>query len=227
MSTINPGRYNTQIDDIALILKKINILEYRNYSPHYPKDAASEFRNLSYDDVWEKCFKEQYYDFQLIDNSIIKFNISSFDPLKLSYLYYDCPYDCITYELYLADNGLNYCEVGDELRFEYEQYLTTCQRKRCIVPIRYDIDFNSYNPDIHPASHIHIGFKNSIRISTQKLLKPISFALFIIRQCYPDAWKMLLSKEKKVSIWRNIRDDLELISSQYYCDIDRKEMLLS
>ena len=86
------GLYKTQINEISDILKKLELYEDRNYNPIYPSNPAAIFKGLNYANIWEKCFKEQYYDFQLIDDSLLQFRVESYNPLYFSYAYYECPY---------------------------------------------------------------------------------------------------------------------------------------
>jgi hypothetical protein len=58
-----------QITMVEEILNKLDMLEDRKWYPTYSESQASTFRHKIYLDIWQICIKEQYYDFQLSDNS--------------------------------------------------------------------------------------------------------------------------------------------------------------
>lgn len=221
------GTFYSQINESARILTKLNIMETRNFYPPYSKYSASLFRNLTYVDTWKFCYKNQYYDFQLVDNSLLQLKALAFNPLSLSYIYYECPYDCPSYQDFLVQLGLNVREVGYELKSDYEEYLATCEIKETVTPVRYDFVPSDYKEGGHPASHLHLGHRGNIRIGTKKILKPLSFVLFVIRQYYPKSWIEFLPMPN-APIWcRNVRANLANVPSKFWNKYDRWEMALT
>jgi len=133
----------------------------------------------------------------------------------------------MSYLDFLASNALNYYEVGDSFRVEYEEYLSTCKIKETFTPIRYDFAPSLYTEGRHPASHIHFGHQNEIRVGTKHILRPLSFLLLIIRQHYPNAWQRLIQHEEAVSWCRNVREHLDVIHDVYWNVMDEWEMILT
>jgi hypothetical protein len=220
------GVFRAQLNQLNSVFKKLGILDYRNFRPSYPNNPASLFRKKAYLDVWNDCFVGQFYDFQLADNSLFQFQVYRYKPLKFSYGYYECPYDCLTYYEFLLQSDYELLEVGDSFRPEYEEYLTTCSLKLSFTPIRYDYDPGSHVPGRHPAAHVHIGFSNNIRIGARNILKPISFVLFVLRQCYPDRWLSFVNDKQNLTLCSNIRETLNTIDSDNWTALDSIEMVL-
>ncbi len=220
------GIFRTQINTAWDILKRLELDEERVVLPNYPRRAASMFRHLSYLETWKLCFQEQYYDFQLSDSSLLQFTVDSYSPLALRYVYYECPYQSLTYADFLEEQGTSRHEVGDELVPDYEDYLSTCDMKETVTPIRYDYSPEQYMAGIHPASHIHFGHRNSVRVATKNILRPLSFLCLIIRQCYPDAWRQLLTIQEAESWCKNVRENLERVNEQFWNSLDKWEMIL-
>ena len=177
--------------------------------------------------MWEDCFKNQFFNFQLTDNSLIQFHLISVRPLSVSYSYLECPFDSLTYRDYLLQAGFDLEEVGESFRSDYEQYLTACGLKETVTPIRYDFEPAAYSEGLHPASHVHFGHINDIRVGTQRILKPISFILFILRQIYPRTWEQFHRLPDADQIAKHVRNSLSHIDAQLYNKLDTREMMLT
>lgn len=223
---MNVGLLNTQITTAWGLLVHLGIADERNWNPKYRNLQAASFRHLRYIDVWKTILNEGFYDFQLTDNSLLQFRVPSFNPLEVSYAYYECPMECSTYDEFLREVGATYEDVHDELRPKYEDYVSTCSAKDVVTPIRYDFSPNLYRSGIHPASHIHFGHNSAIRVGTNKILRPLSFVLFILRQCYPNVWQAFLGHKDADNLCRNIREHLSDVPNDYWHNLDEREMRL-
>jgi hypothetical protein len=133
----------------------------------------------------------------------------------------------ITFEDYLlmADRQENTENDPIILRHEYELIEPT--KKDAITPLRYDYNLDIYKEGIHPASHLHMGFNNNIRIATERILKPISFVLFILRQNYPNIWIGYISREYHNPILRNIRVTLDTVENDFRQRLDELQLFLA
>jgi hypothetical protein len=225
---MNLGQFRTQVDTAWDIIRKLELGEDRVYRPVYPANPAPLFRHLTYVEIWKLCFREQYYNFQLKDDSLIQFRVESFNPLCMSYVYYECPYTPVmSFDEFLRD----YLEVDDwedqrYLKRDFEDYYNLSNNKEVITPIRYDYSPQLYNEGLHPASHFHFGHKSSIRVGTKKVLLPVSFICFVLRQAYPEEWQHFVQIED-ANIWvRNVRDGLEDVNTEYWNTLDYWEMTL-
>lgn len=226
---MNRGQFETQVSTVWEILRLLGLGEDRVYRPQFPQDAASLFRKLTYVETWNLCFREQYYDFQLTDDSLIQFRVESYMPLCVSYVYYECPYNpSVTFDQFLRDYmGLTEFDSHLYVRRDFEEYYTLLENKESYTPLRYDYTPAHYKEGRHPASHVHFGHKNNIRVGTKKVLQPVSFLCFILRQCYPDLWQNLTAMHE-AKLWsRNVRDNLEDVNTDYWNDLDHWEMSLT
>jgi hypothetical protein len=225
---MNKGEFETQLNIAWDIIRQLNLQFDRIWSPSYSGAQASSFRGLNYSQVWKKCLSEQLYDFQLVDNSFFQFRVESFGPVKVGYAYYECPYRCMSYsEFILQELGGDPADVGDAFMTDYSNYIVSSFPKDTVTPLRYDYAPDDYTEGRHPASHIHFGHCNNIRVGTRHiLLRPLAFLLFVIRQYYPDKWIELL-RDDKAWIWcRDIRDNLDEVHANYWKELDKLEMSL-
>lgn len=219
------GLIEAQLNTIAGLLKELEMLRERNY-PTYPPNPASIFRNLKYADIWSLCFKEQYYDFLLEDHSILQFRFDIYQPSPISYSFYDCPFEnVISFQDFLEEQrefnpGSSVIEVAEL----FELYRSTLENKDTVTPIRYDYEPKNYRQAGHPASHVHVGQANNIRIGIKRVLRPISFTLLILRQYYPDKWTKFLSMPDASNLCRNIREHLDPIDESLWSALDEHEM---
>ena len=75
-------------------------------------------------------------------------------------------------------------------------------------------------------SHIHFGWNNDIRVATRRVLNPVSFGLFIVRQRYPREWERLVLLEQSESWCRNVRETLDEIAEKFWGEADERELAL-
>lgn len=223
---MNEGLFKAQLNEGWLLLCSLGLDGYRNHFPRYPDNPGALFRRMTYHHTWEMCFAKMFYDFQLFDNSLIQFRIVNGATPSYNYSYYECPYSSMTYNEFLGTLDASYDESGDEFRQDYEAYLSSCDLKDAVTPIRYDYNPGQYVEGRHPASHLHLGFFSNIRLSTKKILKPLSFLLLIIRQCYPEVWSRIHERTNADILCRNIRISLEDVSNDYCNPLDLNEMIL-
>lgn len=225
---MNEGTFHNQVKEIKPILKSLDLFGDRIYRPKYPPNPAAIFRHLDYSSIWKKCFAESYFDYQLSDDSLIQFRVESFNPLCVSYVYYECPFvPSLPFPEFLRD----FIEVEDwnsphYRKQDFSDYYLMADKKEVVTPIRYDFSPSLYRSGLHPASHIHFGFQSNIRVGTKKLLKPISFVLFILRQVYPDYWGKFTGLEIANHAVRNIREHLDDVHNDFWNELDNWEMSL-
>ncbi len=220
------GKFETELNEIEKLLRKIDFFEERNYYPNNDLDAAI-YRSKKYIENWKSLISDNIYNFILTDNSIFKFYLSPSES-KISFTFYECPYICLSYKDYLTSNDLEEDFENKMFLDYYEVYVHQCEIKENPVMVRYDLDYNSYLEGLHPVSHIHIGHKNQIRIVLKKILSPKSFVSFIFRQNYPAHWKLISSSKNE---WKNyfIKEKLTLleIKDSHWNELDHSEFHLS
>jgi len=224
------GLFQTQINTVEEIFKRIGLFEERQHHPNKSTQASS-FRGKSYREVYEICLRDYIYDFRLADQSLFLF-VSGYDNhhiLHPAFSYYECPQNIMDYKSFVEDAlgmELNPEQLDDEFRIDYEDYVVSADFKRVVTPLRYDYDPKCYEAGSHPASHVHFGFSNEIRVATRRIMNPISFALFVVRQIYPFQWK-LLRQQANATIWcRNVREHLDEVDDSYWENEDDMEAML-
>ncbi len=223
---MNKGEFSAQVNRVEKLLVDLGLLNERISYPNYGNLTAAHFRALSYSDILRKCYSEKLFDFRLVDDSIIQFRGTSFRPLSVSYSYYECPYlPMLTLENYLQQQ-LYLNQDADEYDVIRDYELIAPTKKETVTPVRYDFAPSTYIEGLHPASHIHIGHDNHLRVGTKKILKPLSFTLFIIRHYYPEKWQDFFHIRNAQEISRNVSINLEEVDTCYSLAHDMWEMRL-
>jgi hypothetical protein len=231
------GRFGAQLEAIEKLLGALDLLEERQASPNKSLGAA-HFRGMNYRQVYEECIREYAYDFRLVDQALLLFTRAGHDEHdgQLGFCYYESPVNVVPYKDFVAlELGISptqpdckkiLAEFGDELRPDYEQYVTSQDSKTVVTPLRFDYKAEDYRPGIHPAAHVHFGFANQIRVGTRRVMNPLSFVLFILRQRYPEKWVRFRKLKDSEQLCRNVRQELDLVHKDYWGDEDEREASL-
>ena len=211
------------------MLQRLNLGISFNSKPPTPESPASFFRKNSYIEIWKKYYSYGFHHIKLIDNSLLYFTIdlNSSKTWEASYTFLECPYDLQSYTSFISDFGYSYDDIGDSLMDDYEESISNTPIKSSHTPIRYDFHPQQYQHGIHPASHFHIGFDNNVRICSAKLITPVAFTHFIIRQHYPDQWKFYLEDTSNHAIIINEKHALGDINNSMFLDFDKSELFMS
>lgn len=212
------GKFATQLNTLEGYLSNLHLLKQRNLYQG-PEFQMSSIRDLSYDEVWMAHFKKNWYHFLLEDNSLLFFKTEQ--PESFSYL--GCPYVCFSYREFVAENGLDYTEIRDSLSEDYENYLMQSELKQFPDYFRYDFDPGSYRPGLHPASHIHCGLTESVRIGILYEMDIMAFVGFILRQIYPGVWQTVLKNKGDYPELFGFKQGLTLINKQFYATNDQQQ----
>lgn len=231
------GRFRAQLNTVEKILSKLELLEERMNFPNKTLGVGF-FRGKTYRQIYNDCLREFSYDFRLTDQSLLLFLKGGNDQHsgELCFSFYESPVDLMSYREFIAselDISSLHEEVdkaiavfGDELKSDYEEYISTLNTKNHVTPIRYDYKPMHYQQGCHPASHVHFGLDNQIRVNTERIMNPISFLLMILRQRYPGQWNILL-QQPRIRIWvRNVRDTLDEVDARYRNQKDQFELTL-
>jgi hypothetical protein len=234
---IAEGRFQTQLNTVDVILGRVGLLEERNLFPNKGLGVGF-FKDKSYRQVYEDCVREYSFDFRLVDQSLLLFlkNGRNVNDGGLSFSYYECPVKILPYKEFVGtqidlspfDEGFeeSVAQFGDDLRADYEQYVSTTDSKNVVTPIRYDCKASDYKEGRHPASHVHFGFGNEIRVGTRRVMNPVSFILMVVRQCYPDCWDVLRGSQY-ANVWcRNVRESVDEVDGAFWNDGDKMEVAL-
>ena len=229
------GAMNSHYNDSKNILNTFGIDFQENYEKRAKNfiDAYSEeYKKQSLIgtavEAYNAAIKFQDYSFLLDDGAIIQF---SYSKTKLRFAYTECPYDAMSYKEFLHSIELDYSECRDQFYEEYNQYLIEKPQKEHITHMRYDDSEEEYKEIIHPASHLHFGQNNSIRIPVNGILYPSSFVMLVTKQVYWEQFKEIircsdkLNQEKLDFYIKHIRF-IDEISSNFFSENDCKELTL-
>lgn len=212
---INENKMRGSKSNLIHLLEQIDLLGDINYSipecsfekNKFSKEFLSVSQKGSYKEIYDCAMKNKDYDFRLKDNSIMQFTNEKDtrrNIVKLRYAYYKCPY------LIFGNNEIESTDVF------LEDY----------VSIRYDYDLNEYEETIHPISHFHIGNDNNLRIPVDKIVEPLEFGIFIIRNIYIKEWKELVKDISIKNICIKSKEKLEKIEDDFFTNAERKFLYL-
>ena len=98
--------------------------------------------------------------------------------------------------------------------------------KNYTTPVHYDYQTSEYKEGYHPASHMHIGTGNNIRLASKKILNPMSFTLHIIRHHYLEQWKALIGDGTIKEVGHHVSIALDNVPEEYWKEYDHFELAL-
>lgn len=222
---MNNALFGPQLNEIENLLISFSLLEERWWNPDTSKLIPAIFRTMNYRDVWEKHYEDKLYHFLLVDKSMLLYRYSeNAGSVQINYSFLECPLNVPTYIEFLNSQGFTYEDVGHEFFPDYQLEVDSAQYKISSIPIRYDYDPIAYREGLHPVSHIHFGHSTSIRIATERILQPISFTYFIIRQYYKEKWEDFINHSDAPTKCRKIREHLDPINAKFFNIKDNWEM---
>lgn len=190
------GKFISSINEAVGLLNKLKLLKSKGskgngvYSEEFIK--ISKANNLV--ETYKCAIKNEDYDILLKDESIIQFQKKDDD---LRYAYIQNPYKYISKEdyitlIYTAEELEELSEFSlEELvnENEYEQFLNEQRLNSISNYFRYDCSPSGYKPLIHSYSHFHIGMNENVRIPSSKIITPLKFTKFCIKNTYFENWK--------------------------------------
>lgn len=181
-------------------------------------------RELKYEQMWKLAHDNKWFHIQFEDLSIIQFQNSP----SPSFHFIECPLDVPPLRDFIVGLGKDYrSRHNTDIKELYEEVIETSELREHLTPIRYDLDFGSYRPGVHPAAHLHIGLDNNIRLALPREMTPFSFLLFVLRQKYPSNWEKILQSNLCDSIAQSVRHSLPVIADKYWQNLDLCEISLS
>jgi hypothetical protein len=223
--TVTAAKFAASVNQAFGLLTKLGVMGSRSFDARYPAGMPASLRALSYRAAWEKCAELGWYDFRLVDASLLQFHR---EENHLSYSFLEAPLTALAFEDFAAESvGEEWSVLEEELRSDYELYLSSDLAERSVTPVRYDYEPDLYRSGLHPAGHFHFGVNNHIRVCAAKILTPLSFVLFILRQFYPQKWEILLADEKSKRLFREVRSSLDAVSVVFFRESDFHELHLT
>lgn len=182
-------------------------------------EVIGELRVRSYLEQWKLAIANQWFHVKLADHSLFLFK----EGIAPSYSFLHCPIDVPSFAEFLSVAGVKDSPASRRsLVGEYQLAFDTAGARASVTPIRFDYDPNGYRAGVHPASHIHIGLQNQIRISVSRMT-PVSFFLFVMRQMYPEAWARLIEHFPRSELKTKVRPRVDGIPPELWSDLDEIE----
>lgn len=211
---MNEAMLKASIRECKKLLDDLDILvEYNTSRPQILtiNKFSEEFIKISqkkdYLAIYNVAMKNRDYDFLLEDDSFIQISCS-FDGQSgtkvIRYAYYENPRRIKSYEEFLIEHfpdDFGQDGIVDEEQIflrDYEQYKMEALLKETVTPIRYDYDLENFMPIVHPISHIHIGHNNNVRIPINKILTPLKFIIFVVRNVYRKKWLSVIKENDEL-----------------------------
>lgn len=233
------ANFNISFGKIESTLKSFDLLKMKGIKNLINDGVSDEFKKASLSNKYYQAYKsglENYdFDFLLKDESYFQFQyINKEGVLEIRYAYFQNPFEYLTYEEYLeSEIDLNEIDesiesIGNLFEVEYNQFLNEQELTSNYSTIRYDSDFKNYKPILHSVSHIHIGHLSDIRIPLDKILSPLRFVLFTLKNIYYHNWKNKWENDNKDLVLK-LRDCLngeEDLGAEYWNDDEKIELHL-
>jgi len=196
------GQYLAQVNAVKKVLQTADLYRDQNQYSNYSNFKLSEFKSMKFIEAYKNSLNERFYDYELNDNSLLQ---------------------------YISHSNSNYtfCYISSPFSEETElnnRFTGPYPLKENFLIIRYDYQPSDYKKFCHPCAHFHFSTGNHIRLGIKKILNPISFIFFILRQCYPDEWLYYIKGNNDEKIYKNIRNGLDDIPDKIFND--EKELVL-
>lgn len=229
---LSVGKYSAKCNSASALLRKCNLFLKDNRYPKPLSGIASLVKKKDYQEIWRLLIEDSFFRILLKDYSFFTFEIdpngcSSNNLISMSY--YGCPYKFIDIKSYIVQElGEEYVAFTDEPSIieGYQQALYESVSVESPVTFRYDYAPADYDSGRHPASHLHIGHNNQIRVGCERILNPVSFVAFVVRQQYPEIWKSAVLPSHVHLCKGSIRDAIPSVPIKFKTENDRFEMYL-
>lgn len=222
--------FRAKVKQAGEVLSAVGLLAHANPWPPVYAGMAKDVRKQPYRKEWEHYESKSLFDFKLTDGSLFQFKDAPEAHTERSFCFYESPLAVDDFETFVVttyDVTIN--ELGELIEGaeeDYEAYLSSADLKRAIAAIRYDHSPPLYREGCHPASHVHVGHGNEVRIGTRRVMNPVSFTLFVVRQVYPNHWTRLLDLDIAAEHVKHVRQSLDAIDSTFQGTRDMWELYL-
>jgi hypothetical protein len=137
--------------------------------------------NPDYKELYRIALRNRDYNFLLTDYSFFQFaHRREGDDFSIRFAYYANPYKSMSLD--------DVIEIFDGADYElYLQLLEEREERSDALVIRYEVATRDYVELRHPTAHFHFGLHDA-RWPVDKILSPMTFAMFIAKLFYPSCW---------------------------------------
>lgn len=229
------GKFSASINDSLALLTKFKLLKSKGCKGNgiYSEEFLKISKSGNIVETYKCAIRNQDYDILLNDESIIQFQKIDDD---LRYAFIQNPFNFVSKEdyilqIYTLDEleeliEFSMEEIVDEN--EYEQFLNEQNLNSISNYFRYDCSPAGYQPLIHSYSHFHIGMNENVRISTRKIITPLKFTKFCIKNSYFEDWKKQFKEDSNfVKEVITMKNDCILLPADKWDPIESNDLYLS
>ena len=190
-----------------------------------PLAVIQDFRKVAldakslYTDVYESGLALSHYNILLFDLAFFQFGWSGENEVR--YAYYPNPFISGNKEAQVKLQNWREAQLAEILSEEDVSALIASLTTSGTVPlIRYENSPSQYRPFRHPCSHMHIGLHSDNRWPLARVLTPLAFSMWIVKQYYTDSWSVYDDETHPIGN----RLEQDLIDEQANCRILGEEL---
>lgn len=166
---------------------------HETFSNAGPLEVNSEFRDLvlsensTYVEIFLAGLRLSHYNFLLTDYAYFQFSWAPNDNVR--YAYYPNPYATgRSAGAFDFRRRRTLVEQGAITQEDYLAMLRDADAELRVPLIRYENAPSQYKGLKHPCSHLHIGHHGDNRWPLNRVLTPLAFTLWILKQYYGSEW---------------------------------------
>lgn len=195
---MNQSQFNISLGQAIKLTKRFNLFKSIGVKPvgghsSIIKKVSKRHRHT---DIYKVAIDNFDYEILLNDDSIFQFSLDK----DVRYAFIQNPNNFVTKEDYLSEifspdelMSFSDIELGNLLdtidEKDYQQYLNEQELNISANYIRYDAGELGYKPLVHSFSHLHIGMNEHLRIPCSRVLTPLKFVIFCLKNTYYKIWK--------------------------------------
>ena len=172
------------ITDLGL-MRTVSALTSLNVDSGFNEVALDPTR--SYGDIYLCAVSRSYYNVMLDDYSLYQFSWENAQSWRLAYL----PNPWIAGIVEAAERVREWESLESLGAYDQEEVASLISELPyfgSIPPIRFEYSKTQYKELSHPCAHIHVGRHADNRWALSKELNPLTFAMMITKQYYPERW---------------------------------------
>ena len=160
-----------------------------------PLAVSQDFRKIAlsikslYSDVYEAGLAHSHYNILLFDLAFFQFSWAGDGEVR--YAYYPNPFISGNKEAQVKLQNWREAQVAEILSEEDVSALIAALTTSGTVPlVRYENSPSQYRLFRHPCSHLHIGLHSENRWPLSRVLTPLAFSMWIVKQYYSESWSL-------------------------------------
>ncbi len=247
---MNQHQFHRRVEKSKIILRDSTLLKNSSFMHKKLQNDCHKLESIKkYAQIYQRERDGYNYNFLLTDDSIIQLQYNpegeickefediedniglEFDNLNfiLKYCYFESPYtaEYYSYMDYLIDNELNYEDVKLDLWEEYNEGMEKLL-KNDVTYIRYDYSLKGYKEGCHSISHFHMGLSDSNRFTSDKIVTPEGFIIFLLKQIYyHKVWKDKINPDMESTLktyFESYKPDCLAVTPLRFKGLDKYEL---